>query len=560
MAHRRIYRSYAWMIIPCLLLSSSAFAQEADNAEGAGQQALNEAVQIKLTAKDMADLGKVIQLCDKALEDGLSEDSEAFCKQLLSATLVQRATVVAEAILSQPPTNPQWGRMRKLALDDLENAVELEDNQPEAWLQIGRLQALPGGDHDKAIEAIDHAIELGEGNRSVLGKAYLYRALATTDDEKRLADLNRSLEEAPNNVQALQARGALLADMEKYEESLEDLREAAKAEPDDPKALHLLALVLQEMGRTDDAAKLLEQAAELAKNGLPFRAEQARILAADEQYEAALKVIDNALEDDPGNIGLLLLRASVNQERDEPELAIDDVDRVLRMAPELEIALRLKAGLLAGEEEYGEALEILEKILDLQEKQAEPDIELLLQMALLHAANDAPDKALPLFKQVLKKHPDNVMVLRAQADMYLNIGDHKKAIRDYEKALSLEPEDSGILNNLAWVLATSPDDSLRDGDRAIELATKGCEITEYKEAHILSTLGAAYAETGDFETAKKWAAKSVEMAKEDETITPKMLESLKSELASYQEEKPWREELPPDYEETTDDESEDDSE
>ena len=68
-----------------------------------------------------------------------------------------------------------------------------------------------------------------------------------------------------------------------------------------------------------------------------------------------------------------------------------------------------------------------------------------------------------------------------------------------------------MLNNFAWVLATSPDDDVRDGKRAVELATKAGELTERERAHILSTLAAAYAETGDFDAARKWSQKSVDM-------------------------------------------------
>jgi len=78
---------------------------------------------------------------------------------------------------------------------------------------------------------------------------------------------------------------------------------------------------------------------------------------------------------------------------------------------------------------------------------------------------------------------------------------------------------------------------LRDGKRAIELATKACEVTDYKKPHILSTLAAAYAETGDFKTAIKWSTKAVEMGSKDEEVD----EQLKNELKSYQEKKPWRE-------------------
>ncbi len=92
-----------------------------------------------------------------------------------------------------------------------------------------------------------------------------------------------------------------------------------------------------------------------------------------------------------------------------------------------------------------------------------------------------------------------------------------------------------MLNNLAWLLATSPDEKLRNGKRAIELATEGCKVTEYKQAHLLSTLAAGYAETGDFKTAIEWSKKSVELAGED------IKENLTKELESYEAGKPWRE-------------------
>ena len=56
------------------------------------------------------------------------------------------------------------------------------------------------------------------------------------------------------------------------------------------------------------------------------------------------------------------------------------------------------------------------------------------------------------------------------------------------------------------MLATSPDDKLRDGARAVKLATKAAEASGYETPHILSTLAAAYAETGDFENAAEVVA------------------------------------------------------
>ena len=91
------------------------------------------------------------------------------------------------------------------------------------------------------------------------------------------------------------------------------------------------------------------------------------------------------------------------------------------------------------------------------------------------------------------------------------------------------------LNNLAWVLATSPDAKLRDGKRSLKLAKRACEVTEYKEAHILSTLAAACAENGDFPEAIRWSTEAVALGNRD------VDEQLAKELKSYEAGKPWRE-------------------
>ena len=154
--------------------------------------------------------------------------------------------------------------------------------------------------------------------------------------------------------------------------------------------------------------------------------------------------------------------------------------------------------------------------------------------------------------------------MRGRADAWLSSGKHKNAIADYEEALLLNEKllelqdaeglgelvrvDDGALNNLAWVLATSPKEELRDGERAIELAKKAAEATDYEEAHILSTMASGYAETGDFEKAIEWVEKAQELnviqsnkPDNDKARTDKQKASLAKELESYKKEEPWRE-------------------
>jgi tetratricopeptide (TPR) repeat protein len=104
-------------------------------------------------------------------------------------------------------------------------------------------------------------------------------------------------------------------------------------------------------------------------------------------------------------------------------------------------------------------------------------------------------------------------------------------------------QQSNLLNNYAWILSTSPEDKARDGARALELGTKACEMTDFSEAHLVSTLAAAYAETGDFDKAVEYAKKAVELGEKEES---EQIDQLRDELKSYEEKKPWREKnLPP---------------
>ena len=68
------------------------------------------------------------------------------------------------------------------------------------------------------------------------------------------------------------------------------------------------------------------------------------------------------------------------------------------------------------------------------------------------------------------------------------------------------------MNNLAWLLATCPEASLRNGAEAVQLAEKACQITEYHRTIIVGTLGAAYAEAGRFADAVATAQKACELA------------------------------------------------
>jgi len=83
-------------------------------------------------------------------------------------------------------------------------------------------------------------------------------------------------------------------------------------------------------------------------------------------------------------------------------------------------------------------------------------------------------------------------------------GDLDGALTDYSKVTELDPDNPVAYNNIAWVLATSSDASVRNGPKSLDNATKACELTGWSIPTVYGTLAASYAENGNFSEAVKW--------------------------------------------------------
>ncbi|HEY1789742.1 MAG TPA: tetratricopeptide repeat protein [Verrucomicrobiae bacterium] len=139
--------------------------------------------------------------------------------------------------------------------------------------------------------------------------------------------------------------------------------------------------------------------------------------------------------------------------------------------------------------------------------------------------------------------------LRPDVDTFMDlatldyaVGNWGRVVTDLLHVLTLKPDASNeisALNNLAWVLATCPDSSVRNGPEALHYARQACRLTGFKQYGMLNTLSAAYAETGQFSDAITTAETGLKM--ETAVGDTKSAATTSQMLAQYRERKPWRE-------------------
>ena len=524
-------RANCLLLISLLLLPTSVAI-----AENEGLEKLDEAMQLKVTAEGVPDLNKAIDLLDTALEEGLDVDNTDFAEQLLVASLIQRAQALASAILDKPLPNPRqdprWVQIRQFALSDLQRSIALDNSQWDAHLLLGRLQVLPLGDPNAARRALTLVVRSDGVPDRELAQAHALRGAVQRDGQARLDDFSRAIELQPDKPEFLRLRVQQYLSSKNYDKALVDVDRVLELQPEDAGAHQLRGMVLLGQDKLEEALASFDKAGELAPDAiLPYQ-HRGELFRRKGDFEESIKQLSKALEVAPDDPATLLIRAAVYQEAMDPVAALADVDRLLAKQPGLLKGHQMKAEILAASDRLPEAISHLERIVKMAPNQS----DLQYQLATYYLIAGQPRQAVDRFTLLLQRDPDNLDLLRSRGDAYLNIGKHREAIADFELALGENEEDQRLLNNLAWVLATSPDDEFRDGERAIELAKKACELTAYETPHILSTLAAAFAETGDFDEAVKWSAKAVELGADDPNH-----DQLASELASYEQKKPWRE-------------------
>ena len=108
------------------------------------------------------------------------------------------------------------------------------------------------------------------------------------------------------------------------------------------------------------------------------------------------------------------------------------------------------------------------------------------------------DRALADYNEAIRLNPKRGMYYRNRGNVLSDQRDYAHALADYTEAIKIDANDASANDSAAWIMATAPDARLRDGKRALTLAMKACELTQWKNGSYVDTLAAAHAEDGNY--------------------------------------------------------------
>jgi protein O-mannosyl-transferase len=291
-----------------------------------------------------------------------------------------------------------------------------------------------------------------------------------------------------------------------------------------------LGIVLNDQGDADKAIAHYRQAVELRPSYTEAHYNLGRLLAQKGQFDEAIVHYEKALEINPAdaeahnNLGVTLF---VNGRVDE---AIAHYRKALAIQQNYADASCNLANALLSKGDLDGAISYYSGCLAVSPNQAESQYN--LASALFRIGRT--DEAIAHYQKVLELRPDNADARANLGSIFLSKGRVRDAIAQYRDALRIAPDNVAAQSNLAWLLATTADQSLRNGPEAVLLAERAESAGSRSEnrAIVLRVLAAAYAEVGRFVEAKKTAEQALQAA--EIQGNPSLSDALRDEIALYE--------------------------
>jgi Flp pilus assembly protein TadD len=154
-------------------------------------------------------------------------------------------------------------------------------------------------------------------------------------------------------------------------------------------------------------------------------------------------------------------------------------------------------------------------------------------------------EAMAQYRKAIQANPDYPEAHYNLANVLVSRGELSEAIENYEAAIRLRPTyaEAGsnllaVLNHLSRIRAAAPEAAQRDGNEAVRLARRACQLAGGQNPELLDTLAMAYAEAGSFDEAAATAREAIRLA--SAAGRNELAAQVRSRLALYVARRPYR--------------------
>jgi tetratricopeptide (TPR) repeat protein len=219
--------------------------------------------------------------------------------------------------------------------------------------------------------------------------------------------------------------------------------------------------------------------------------------ADDRRYSEAIQEFSTALRLSPADADAHASLLETLNRTGNREEARQQVLAALQVCPN-NAGVQMQAGAVLGlDGKYEEAVGRLREALRLA-----PDVPgAFLPLTTCLARLGKMPELVEAGRDGLRVNPFDVDLHLAVATAYASLGDLTNEVAQLRVVNALKPDQVEVLNNLAWILASTSNESIRSGSEAVELAQRACELTQRREPVLLGTLAAAYAAANRFKEA-----------------------------------------------------------
>jgi tetratricopeptide (TPR) repeat protein len=212
------------------------------------------------------------------------------------------------------------------------------------------------------------------------------------------------------------------------------------------------------------------------------------------------------------------------------DTAIDDFSRAIKIEPTNSRVYLDRANAYRLKNEFNQAIQDLNSSVRLNPTN---DVAYKTRAACYSQVHNYKD-AIQDWSEGLRLRREDAIALACRGGDYFMDSQFDKALADVYAAIRMDSTNCLAYDWLAWLRATCPIDSMRNGKEAVEAATKACEMSNWKNTDWIDTLAAAYAETGDFEEAVKYEKQALA----GESLSVSARNEWQHRLSMYEQKKP----------------------